>query len=143
MSRKLLIATHGYLANGFRSSIEILTGTSAGIDTINAYTEEGGEDYTKSIAEFLESVGPEDEGVILTDIVGGSVNQKVMQTLRTSRPNIFLISGTNLITALAVFLEDRPLTKEVLNEIVDQAKVQLIEMPTSFDSSSSREDDFF
>lgn len=143
MSRKLLIATHGYLANGFKSSIEVLVGTSVGIDTINAYTEEGGEDYTKSITRFLESVGPEDEGVILTDIVGGSVNQKVLQTLHRNEPNIFIISGTNLITALAVYLEDRPLTKDVVKEIVDQAKVQLIELPTSFESGSDEEDDFF
>ena len=67
----------------------------------------------------------------------------MLQTLHRNEPNIFIISWTNLITALAVYLEDRPLTKDVVKEIVDQAKVQLIELPTSFESGSDEEDDFF
>ncbi len=37
--KKILIATHGYLADGFKSSISLLTGGEGAIETICAYVE--------------------------------------------------------------------------------------------------------
>ena len=41
---KYLVATHGKLASGFRSSIDILTGKGANLATIDAYVDDS--DYT-------------------------------------------------------------------------------------------------
>lgn len=73
--KKILIATHGYLADGFKSSISLLTGGEDAIETICAYVDES--DYTARIQTFVDSLSPEDDGVIFTDIYGGSVCQKV------------------------------------------------------------------
>ena len=45
--KKILIATHGYLADGFKSSISLLTGGEDAIETICAYVDES--DYTARI----------------------------------------------------------------------------------------------
>lgn len=38
--KKILIATHGHLASGFLSSIQLLTGKVQEITVINAYVDE-------------------------------------------------------------------------------------------------------
>lgn len=69
--KKLLIATHGKLADGYRSSLSILTGMQDSVEYIDAYVDES--DYTPKLQTFIDSVGPDDTGVIFTDIYGGSV----------------------------------------------------------------------
>ena len=53
--KKILIATHGYLADGFKSSISLLTGGEDAIETICAYVDES--DYTERIQAFVDSIG--------------------------------------------------------------------------------------
>lgn len=74
--KKILVASHGYLADGVKSSVGILTGNQDVIATVNAYVDE--RDYTSSIQEFIDSVDCDDDAVIFTDIYGGSVFQKVV-----------------------------------------------------------------
>lgn len=126
MSRKVLIATHGELARGFKSAVQILVGTSYDIETINAYIPEEPDDYTPRIRAFIDGIGAGDEGVIFTDLFGGSVNQKVIQTYQGTRDNVFLVTETNLMTIIAVLLEGRPLSETVMEEIVSQARAQVV-----------------
>ncbi len=72
--KKILIASHGHLASGIQSSIGILTGNKDAVQAIDAYVDDS--DYTQAIQAFLDSVGPNDEAVIFTDIYGGSVFSK-------------------------------------------------------------------
>lgn len=126
--KKVLIATHGYLADGFKSSIHVLAGDKYEIQTINAYTDEQCQDYSSYITDFIKSVTAEDEGVIFTDLLSGSVNQKVCQLSIEKTSHIHIITGMNLMCLLAVLLESRPLNKLVLKEIIDNSKVSLVEL---------------
>ena len=138
--KKILIATHGMLADGFKSSINLLAGDSYDIKTINAYTDQCSGDYSDQILDFVNSVQGQDEGVIFTDLLSGSVNQKVCQ-VRVGKENVFVITGVNLMCILAVVLEIRPLNKEVLNEIIRESTVSLVEIETK--KNSNEEVDFF
>ena len=138
--KKILIATHGMLADGFKSSINLLAGDSYDIKTINAYTDQCSGDYSDQILDFVNSVQGQDEGVIFTDLLSGSVNQKVCQVC-VGKENIFVITGVNLMCILAVVLEIRPLNKEVLNEIISESTISLVEIETK--KNSNEEVDFF
>lgn len=128
--KKILIATHGHLASGFESAARILAGDSVDIQHIDAYTEDEPGDYTPKIEAFVSSISDGDQGVIFTDILAGSVNQKVCQVLAAmgDRPNVFLVTGTNLMAVLAVVLEFRPISAEVLKELVSQTAVEVVEL---------------
>lgn len=102
--RKLLIASHGKLASGFKSSLKLFVSDSSTIKTIDAYADEDNKDYTKDIEDFIDSIGSDDEGIIFTDIPGGSVNQRVFQMCYGTKKNIFIITGTNLPAILGVLL---------------------------------------
>jgi PTS system mannose-specific IIA component len=117
--KKLLIATHGKLADGYRSSLSILTGLQDAVEYIDAYVDES--DYTPRIQSFIDSIGPEDTGVIFTDIYGGSVFQKVALLL-DGRKNVFHITGINLGLVIEILLSDEAITPTYLERVIDTAR---------------------
>lgn len=124
--RKILVATHGYLADGIKSSIKILTGRDDCVTCVNAYVDQ--RDYTPDIQAFIDGVGEEDEAVIFTDLYGGSVNQKVV-TMKPEERGIFVVTGFNLTAVLGVILSDEPLTPEVMDELVESSAKQMLRLP--------------
>lgn len=139
MKKKYLIATHGELAKGFQSSLEILAGKGDSVSVINAYMTD--EDYTPIIKEFIKDVEPEEQGVVFTDLFGGSVNQKVVtEILTANRDNIFVVSNANLAIILSILLlpEETILSLDEIQHIIDESQVTAV--PTKFDMT---EEDFF
>lgn len=120
--KKILIATHGTLASGAKSTIELLVGKMADITCINAYVD-GGEDVTESIENFFQSIKVEDEVFVFTDILGGSVNQKIVAY--AAKLDVFIVSGFNLPVILTVIMETGLVTKERLNEIIEESRRQM------------------
>lgn len=136
--RKILIATHGYLANGVKSSIDILCGTKNNVSFINAYVEDKNMD--KEIQSFFKDIKEEDEAVIFTDILGGSVNQKFVPYC--NQKNVHIISGFNLAIILEIVLMEKPLTKDYVREEIEKCRNQLVYL-NDIKLSKEKEDDFF
>ncbi|WP_155286129.1 PTS fructose transporter subunit IIA [Lacticaseibacillus zhaodongensis] len=135
---KILIASHGHFASGLKSAIQILTGMGGKVETIDAYIDDS--DYTLAIRQFVQQAKA-DGGVIFTDLVGGSVNQKVLLEVANA-PKIIVVSQMNLAIILATLLEARPITTEVLDELISQSQVQRITVPKTPETTAS-DDDFF
>ena len=138
MKRKFLIASHGNLAKGFQSSLDILADKGKELAVINAYVTP--EDYTPIIQTFLQSLGAEEQAIILTDLYGGSVNQKIVQEVMTTKPdNVFIISNANLAIALSlIFLkEGAKLTKEDIQAAIAEAQIQFVELNPSTERINS------
>jgi len=130
MKKRYLVATHGELAKGFQSSLNILADKGSSIEIINAYVTE--EDYTSQIVEFVQGIQQEEQAIIFTDLFGGSVNQKVVaEVLTQKKENIFIISNTNLAVLLTLIVgsEEEKLTTELIQEAIEESQVKLV--PTS------------
>ena len=91
--QRLVLASHGYLAEGMKNSAQIIVGKSAKIYTICAYVKEG-ITLESQINELFDSFPEDDEMIVVTDIFGGSVNNEFMQRLQNRR--FWLVSGMNL-----------------------------------------------
>lgn len=140
MKRKFLIGSHGRLASGLQSSIDILAGMGQSLEIIDAYVDDS--DYTSQIDDFIAGVAADEQGLIFTDLLGGSVNQKmVTDVMASGKDNIFLITNSNLATLLSVmFLNpDEALTKDKIVTVINESQVQLVDLSPATDS----EDDFF
>lgn len=140
MKRKFLIGSHGRLASGLQSSIDILAGMGQSLENIDAYVDDS--DYTSQIDDFIAGVAADEQGLIFTDLLGGSVNQKMVTAVMASgKDNIFLITNSNLATLLSVmFLNpDEALTKDKIVTVINESQVQLVDLSPATDS----EDDFF
>lgn len=99
--KKILIATHGTFASGAESTVKFLMGDVGNITCINAYVDQD-ENLAETLEQYFARVQPEDQVIVLTDIKGGSVNQKIVPY--AVRENVFLIAGFNLplLVALAI-----------------------------------------
>lgn len=117
--RKILIGTHGYMASGIKSSINILLGASDNITAIDAYVDESS--IKTHMDDFFSSVNAEDYVIMLSDIYGGSVNQEMFKYL--NRPNTYLITGINLALVIEIAIaQDLPISETELIDLVDQCK---------------------
>lgn len=122
---KILIASHGHLASGIQSSLEILTGMGNKVTVIDAYVDD--HDYVPDIKKFIEELDGQ-TGIIFTDLFGGSVNQKVMLEV-ANQENVYVITGMNLPIVLSVVLENEVINKTKLEELIAASQVQLVEEP--------------
>ena len=115
MKKKFLVATHGKLASGFQNSLTILAGRGADLIVVDAYLTN--EDYTPIISDFINSINADEQGIIFTDLYGGSVNQTaVTELMRNKKEQIFVISNSNL----AIF------THNSINEAINDCQVRLV-----------------
>ena len=134
----ILIASHGHFASGLNSSIEILTGMSKKIKVIDAYVDKS--DYIKQIDDFIEK--SKRPAVIFTDLKGGSVNQNVVLRVAKEK-DIFVVTQTNLAVVLAVLLDTEKLTKQHLQDLINQSQVELFQIDDDNNSLSNQEEEFF
>ncbi|VGU97967.1 PTS system mannose-specific transporter subunit IIA [Streptococcus pyogenes] len=97
---------------------------------------------TSQIDDFIAGVAADEQGLIFTDLLGGSVNQKMVTAVMNSgKDNIFLITNSNLATLLSlVFLKPgEALTKDEIVTVINESQVQLVDLVPETNS----EDDFF
>lgn len=134
---RILIVSHSTLAEGFYKSEKLLVGNSMGLKYINAYVDET--DWTPQAEAFFENYDESDTYIILTDIFGGSVNQK-MAALK-QKFNFILITGINLPLLLALVLAPSQLSKDECERLIDEAR-QEIRLVEPAQESNIDEQDF-
>lgn len=117
--RKYIIASHGYLAKGILSSLELIAGEMNNIYTISAYVEDNDTgDSLKEAVRIIED-NQNSEIIILTDLLGGSVNTELIP-LKDIYDSVHIISGVNLVSLLVLLTADE-------NEDIDSLIKRTIE----------------
>lgn len=130
-TRKFLIATHGALASGFRSSLELIAGAGDSVHILQAYLDE-----SKPVNEELANLfgpagidekwaGAGEEWVVFSDLLGGSITNQLVQA--AAGKNVHIIAGFNLPLLLEVVLSDPEEPIEgILEAAIDRAREQLV-----------------
>ena len=90
---KMLLASHGNLASGMLSSLELIMGKQECVEVLCAYVD-GEDDVAPRVKSFMDKMKPEENWIVCTDLFGGSINNEFMKYL--DRPNLRLISGMSL-----------------------------------------------
>lgn len=72
------------------------------------------------IVSFMNTVEQDEQLIILTDLMGGSVNQQMIRYLQ--RPNTFLIAGFNFPLLLALSLLPEDVTIDELRHLIEEAR---------------------
>ena len=71
--RRVVIASHGRMAEGVKHTLDFITGGNFKIYAVCAYVDDT--PLNKTIADLFSSFDENDEVVVLTDMISGSVNQ--------------------------------------------------------------------
>ena len=119
--KQILIATHGKMASGIRYTAELIVGKMAEITTIDAYVTP--EDNVEKKFEEYFAQHENDRIFVFTDLMGGSVNQKLLGY--SQKENVTLISGTNLPVLMQVMMADDDVTEDEIREFIDDAREEL------------------
>ena len=135
--KKILLATHGKLAEGLKSAITLIVGEQKDITFINAYV--GDLNFEEELVKYLAEITDEDTLIVMTDLFGGSVNQTILRKLDLNKS--YLITGVNLAVLLELALMDAEnISKETILQTVQSGKDQL--MLVEMDEEPEAEEDF-
>lgn len=123
---KFFLSSHGHLASGIKSSIDILLGNSDRLTVFDAYVDE--KSLEEELNTFYQGVGPEDQVILMSDMYGGSVNS-IMYTF-LDRPNTTLLAGVNLALVIGLVINEGPISREMLRDVVEQSReaLKIVEM---------------
>jgi mannose/fructose-specific phosphotransferase system component IIA len=123
-ARKFLIATHGAFAKGVKSSLDIIIGEMDNVFLVQAYLDES-RSVEDELAEVLETVTADEELIIFTDLLGGSVNNIMLRN--ALRENVHIVSGFNLPLLIEVLLgdADSPVIA-IIESAINNAKEQMV-----------------
>lgn len=123
-TRKFLIATHGTFSAGAKSSLDMIIGAVPHVFIIQAYLDDKVV-IEQQIQEVLEQISDQDELVIFSDIMGGSVTNQLLQ--HALKPNIHILSGFNLPLLIDVMLADLDTpVSEMIHSAIENAKGQMV-----------------
>lgn len=111
--RKILVASHGKMAEGMVHSVSIFAGESQQLSYLCAYTNEI--PLEQQIQQYFNDIQEDQEVLIFTDLLGGSVNRAFLPYLK--RPHTHLIAGVHLALLLEFILkpEDYLAPQDVLS----------------------------
>ena len=119
--KKVILATHGNLADGFVSSLKIIVGEQSNLKTIPCYLTP---DF--NLEETIENLMSNHDFenydlVVCTDVMGGSVNNGFIKYLR--KYPFHLVTNTNLGFLIDLLLtpggvEAQDLALKVSNDLV-------------------------
>ena len=124
---KIFLATHGRMASGMKSSIDLLMGSSEALTVFDAY-----------LPGVTVSVG-EQAKLLVSDMLGGSVNQELMKY--SDLENVFVITGITLTLLLELLCQcHQNFTASQLDELIENSR--LMTQRVSLDVNSSQ-DQFF
>ena len=133
---KIFLSSHGHFASGMKSSLNILMGASDNVTVFDAYVDQAS--VQEKLDAFYAEVSPEDQVLLMSDLIGCSVNQVMMTYLQ--KPNTTLIGGVNLACVLELSTKTE-VTAEEIEQIVEQSRSMLsvVQLP----DLTEEQEDFF
>lgn len=120
---QFIIATHSYLADGYKNSINFFNSEITNVHFINAYVDEQN-NFAEELKSLLDKFKSE-QVIILTDMPGGSVNKETLNLIKDYDCKV--VSGINLSLVLELVMNtDNKISDETIKTAVDQARNQIV-----------------
>ena len=91
--KKFLFATHGTLAAGAKSTLELLVGNVADITCLTAYVNPD-DNVDEQLKAYFSEISDEDQVIVCTDLMGGSSVRTEKKCISDSRIQSAAASGT-------------------------------------------------
>ncbi len=121
---KILLASHMQMAGGLKNTLNYICPDHDDIMVLNAY--EKNVPVEEELAALLSTVGDDDDCLIFTDLLGGSVNQAAAIQI-AGKPNFHLIAGMNLPLVLSLILTCKNgVDPDAIRMAIEEARSQMV-----------------
>ena len=118
--RQVVLASHHRFAQGLADTLEFL-GSKNDFKVVCAYVDD--EPLAPQVQKIFDGFAPDDEVLVLTDIMQGSVNQAFVPY---ANPHTFVVAGVNVALAFELCLAPEPLTIERIEAPLVQARDAMV-----------------
>lgn len=136
---KYFLSSHGHLASGLKSSIDVLLGGCDRLTVFDAYVDE--QSLEEVLNAFYNEVNPDDQVILMSDMYGGSVNS-IMYTF-LDRSHTTLIAGVNLALVIGLVINDREMSREEIEDVVRQSREALRIVELDQNTRSAEDEELF
>lgn len=141
--RYVLVVSHGTFAGGLRSVLDMLGGGSDAVLSCSLEDGMGADEYVDRLHTVLDVLTPDDEVVVLGDVLGGSPLTNAVKALegRGLLGKIIAFGGANLPMALTALLQPASLSlDEVAQALLDEGKSGVKQLELAADQAEEDED---
>lgn len=135
---KMILASHGKLAEGMKDTLEMIVGKNENIYAFAAYSDGSETKFLEDIQALINE-NQDEQIVIATDVLGGSVNNEMIQLLNRY-PQVYLISGMNLPVIITLATAVCPLTTEMIEEAISMGKEGVVFVNQLMKENTEEED---
>lgn len=135
---KMILASHGKLAEGMKDTLEMIVGKNENIYAFAAYSDGSETKFLEDIQALINE-NQDEQIVIATDVLGGSVNNEMLQLLNRY-PQVYLISGMNLPVIITLATAVCPLTTEMIEEAISMGKEGVVFVNQLMKENNEEED---
>ena len=123
MKFQLILASHGQLAKGFLSAVEMIAGKQNGITAYTLADYATPQEIRDEVSRKIED-HPDELFILLSDILGGSVHNQLIE--ECIKENVVLVSGINLALVLDLLLTpEENMNKDKVQSSILQAEKNL------------------
>lgn len=135
---KVILASHGRLALGMQDTLRIIIGETPNLTAYAAYLNGDETAYVDNIKKKIEK-DPNEQFIVVTDVLGGSVNTNLIQLLRDHK-NVQLIAGMNLPLVMELVTKKQALDADAIQQIIDNARSAIVDINTLLTKQVGEED---
>lgn len=139
--RKIILASHGELANGMKMSAEMIAGKQDNLYAVSMCGTMGPQDVFEEVKKILAE-GEVSEAILITDLPGGSVNTALSALLQDKRCS--LVSGMNIMLVLGIILSDENTgVDEILESAMEDAKETILNVKKMLEATEEEGELFY
>jgi PTS system N-acetylgalactosamine-specific IIA component len=139
----VVMVSHGTFAPGLHSAVQMMTGPREDVLDTSLLPDMSADTFQENFRKLVKPIKPEDEIILLADILSGSPFTKALEVLAQNDmlPNTVVLAGMNMPMALtAVLMKDNIDDRKALVEtILSEGKNGLLEFTTADDSGSDED----
>jgi len=137
----ILILTHGELAKGYLSALELISGKAEKVETLGLYHETSIEDYKRKVTAKIKDMDDGEGVLVFCDIFGASPYNATAQSYKELKGEINYrsITGVNLAMVIeAVYCRENMNLDELSKHIQQIGKKAIKEL---FEAMGGRENE--
>lgn len=136
---KIILVSHGKLALGMKDTLQLIVGPRDDVIAYEAYEDGEGDKFIGQIKKLV-SENTDEKFIIITDVLGGSVNNEMTSLLKEHK-NIYLITGMNLPLVITLATKPDEVNSKFIDSIVREGKKGVINVNQMMDEIASEDSD--
>jgi fructoselysine and glucoselysine-specific PTS system IIA component len=136
---KIILVSHGKLALGMKDTLQLIVGPRDDVIAFEAYEDGKGDKFIDQIKKLV-SENVDEKFVVITDVLGGSVNNEMTSLLKKNK-NVYLITGMNLPLVITLATKTGEVNSELIDSVVKEGQKGVININQMMNEAAREDSD--